>query len=262
MALTKFFTLFKRASRQQQRQPVASPQGAQPFSQAAESAWESGIGEEVGFWEYWLANGGAEYAEDFRFRFAGDSLLQAHITAVLPPTLGQTVQILDVGAGPLTYLGKQWPGHTVQITAIDPLAETYDKLLQKYRLTPPVHTQKGEGERLVEQFGEDRFDLVHARNCIDHGYDPCRAIEQMVAVTKPGGLVYMHHAVDEAKAQNFQGFHRWNLFSKAGDLFVGNLTREINVSAVLQPMADVETQLFDEGIWMINLIRKRAKAAG
>lgn len=262
MALTKFFTLFKRASRQQQRQPVTRPQAAHTPAKATESAWESGIGEEVGFWAYWLANGGAEYAEDFRFRFAAASLLQEHITAVLPLTLGQTVQILDVGAGPLTYLGKQWPGHAVQITAIDPLAEAYDKLLRKYGLTPPVRTQKGVGECLVEQFGEDRFDLVHARNCIDHGYDPCRAIEQMVAVTKPGGLVYMHHAVDEAKAQNFQGFHRWNLFSKEGDLYVGNLTREINVSAVLHPVADVETQLFDEGIWMINLIHKRTKAAG
>lgn len=258
MALTKFFTLFKRVKHQKKRRPAAKEQAASPQAAAADGGWESGIREEVGFWEYWLANAGAEYAEDFRFRFAKDSLLQAHIVTVLPPTLDQVVQILDVGAGPLTYLGKQWAGHTVQITAIDPLAEAYDQLLYKYKLTPPVRTRKGFGERLVEQFGENLFDVVHARNCIDHGYDPCLAIQQMVAVAKPGGLVYMHHAVDEAKVQNFQGFHRWNLFSKDGDLYVSSAAEEINVSAKLRPEADVETQLFDEGIWMINLIRKRA----
>ncbi|MEZ4737166.1 MAG: ATP-binding cassette domain-containing protein [Caldilineaceae bacterium] len=220
-------------------------------------AWEDGIAEEITFWEEWLATGGGKWPDDFHFRFAPDSPLQAHITQVLDIPDGTTVNILDVGAGPLTYLGKQWPGHPLTITAIDPLAEEYDQLLTKYQLTPPVRTQKGEAEQLTAHFDKDTFDLVHARNCIDHSHDPCLAIQQMVAVTKPGGLVYMHHAVNEAQQQQYQGFHQWNLFDKDGDLYAGNAKQEINLSKLLESVAEIENHLFDNGIWMVSIIRKK-----
>jgi len=218
----------------------------------------NGIAEEVYFWRQWLVTRGGQSTEEFQFRYAADSQLQGHIREVLLMRAGATVNILDVGAGPLTYLGKDWQGYSLQITAIDPLAEEYDKLLEQCQLTPSVRTQKGFAEQLVAQFGENHFDLVHARNCIDHSDDPCRAIQEMVAVVKPGGVVYMHHSVNEAKAQNFQGFHQWNLYCQDGALYVGNRTQTINVSQCLASIADVETRLFDTGIWMINLIRKRS----
>ena len=260
MFFAKLNKLFQRPNRRQPDHiPNETPQIAstEPIAQA-NLTWESGITEEVLFWQQWLSTRGGQWPEDFQFRFAPNSQLQAHIREALPIQTGATIKILDVGAGPLTCLGKQWEGYSLRITAVDPLAEEYDKLLDQYQLTPPVRTQKGFAERLVAQFGENHFDLVHARNCIDHSDDPCRAIQAMVAVAKPGGLVYMDHSVNEAKAQNFQGFHQWNLFCKDGDLYVANRTQAINVSRRLAAVADVETRLFDEGIWMANLIRKRS----
>ncbi|MEZ4861305.1 MAG: methyltransferase domain-containing protein [Caldilineaceae bacterium] len=218
--------------------------------------WQAGIVEELGFWERWLATGGGEWPADFAFRCDPCAPLQQHLIDALSHLPHSALQILDVGAGPLTYLGKVWAGHTLAITAVDPLAKEYDHLIKKYAVTPPVRTQVGFAEKLVKQFGHNRFDVVHARNCIDHSYDPCLAIEQMVAVAKPGGLVYMHHAVNEATVQQFQGFHQWNLFDEDGELCVSNQENLINMSKRLYGRATVTNQLFDNGIWMVTQIWK------
>lgn len=253
MTLRKLLTFFKRANRQPQAQPATTPS---PMS-ATEGGWESGIPLELMFWDMWLASGGEPWPEDFQYRATPNAPLQSHITDALAGHVGVHVTVLDVGAGPLTYLGKQWAGHHLTITAIDPLADDYDTLLHKHQITPLVPTQKGFAEQLVAQFGPNRFDLVHARNCIDHSNDPWRAIQEMVAVAKPGGLIYMHHAVNEAQTQNFQGFHQWNLFCKHGDLYIGDQREEINVSQRLAPLVRVESQLWHEERWMINLLWKR-----
>lgn len=256
MALNKLFTFFKRTNRREQPRSVTQSQIAPSPALASEEGWESGIPLELLFWDTWLASGGEPWPEDFQYRSTPDAPLQSHITDALAAMVGVDVAVLDVGAGPLTYLGKRWADHNLTITAIDPLADEYDTLLQKHQITPLVRTQKGFAEQLVTQFGVNRFDLVHARNCIDHSHDPWRAIQEMVTVAKPGGLLYMHHAVNEAQTQNFQGFHQWNLFCKDGDLYIGDQREEINVSQRLAPVAQVESQLWHEGSWMINLIRK------
>lgn len=248
MTLSKLFSFFQRAKRQ--TQIMLTPNKIK---------WERGIDDELAFWDAWLATGGQPWPQDFQVRWLPEAELEPRITQALADKVGVTVRALDVGAGPLTALGKRWAGHTLQITAIDPLADDYDKLLQKHGLTPLVRTQRGFAERLVEQFGQDQFDLVHARNCIDHSYDPCRAIQQMVAVAKPGGLVYMFHGINEAQTQDYYGFHQWNLFCKDNDLYIGNLRQEINMSKLLKPVADVECEIVHEHNWMVNLIRKHSR---
>ncbi len=224
---------------------------------AHEAAWQSGIATEIAFWDDFVATGGGLWPDDFQERMDPAHPLQESIIAALGKTAPPQLKMLDVGAGPLTYLGKVWPGHTLAITAIDPLAEEYAAIFQKYDLTPPIRTEIGFAERLVEQFGENQFDLVHARNCIDHGYDPALAIEQMVAVTKPGGVVYMHHAVNEATMQAYHGFHQWNLHGTPHCLYVSSRERTINVTQRLAWTADLSNQLFSNNEWIATTIRKR-----
>lgn len=267
MIFHKLFRLFTKTRGQPVNGPLPPAQATNqpahvtPASPEAEATpartWASGIAEELAFWDAWLACGGQPWPEDYQFRRQPDAPLQPRITAALGSNPGVPLQVLDVGAGPLTALGKQWDGQVLQITAIDPLAEAYDRLLESHGVTPLVRTQTGFAERLVEQFGAAQFDLVYARNCIDHSDDPCQAIQQMVAVAKPGGLVYMYHGINEAESQHFQGFHQWNLFCRAGDLYVGNLQQEINLNQLLAPVADVTSQVIPEENWMVNLIRKR-----
>lgn len=77
----------------------------------------------------------------------------------------------------------------------------------------------GEAERLADAFGENSFDLVYARNCLDHGYDPMLAIQQMLKVVRVGGVVLFEHGVNEGERQGYQGLHQWN-FCVSDDRFV------------------------------------------
>lgn len=222
-----------------------------------ESSWQTGIVDEIAFWDDYVATEGGLWPEDFQVRMDPAQQLQQHIIDVFAQDVAREINMLDVGAGPLTYVGKVWPEHILKITAIDPLAEEYATIFQKHNLTPPVRTRVGFAERLVEQFGENQFDFVHARNCIDHSYDPALAIEQMVAVTKPGGIVYMHHAMNEATMQSYQGFHQWNLYGTVHCLYVGNRERTINMTRRLAFVADLSNQLFGNNEWIVTTIHKR-----
>lgn len=148
--------------------------------------WETNLNTEIDFWDRYLKTGGLEWKEGFNERLNPKTPLEPHIEKLLPT--GE-VFILDVGAGPLTYLGKISEGRKINLTAVDPLATTYDKLLAKYDVNPPIKTVYGKAENLTDIFSENTFDLVHARNCIDHSFNPLRAFKQMVEVAKSGGFV-------------------------------------------------------------------------
>jgi SAM-dependent methyltransferase len=104
--------------------------------------------------------------------------LQSHVAAFLPDV--PCPRILDVGAGPLTILGKRLAEKDLSIVAVDPLADEYDKLLDRYAIVPPVRTIVQPAETLSKRFSPDSSDLVYARNCFEHSYDPIRAMQQML----------------------------------------------------------------------------------
>jgi SAM-dependent methyltransferase len=102
---------------------------------------------------------------------------------------------------------------------VDTLGDEYQKLLKKYGVVPLVPTQQLDAEKLSERFAPDTFDIAHARNCLDHSYDPVLAIEQMLLVTKPGGVVALVHSHNEGAVELYRGLHQWN-FRKEGDRFL------------------------------------------
>lgn len=149
--------------------------------------------------------------------------------------------VLDVGSGPLTKLGKTHPSKRLDITATDLLANDYDRLLAGFDLVPPVRTVYADAERLVDQFGRDAFDIVHAQNCIDHTADPHQAIEQMIAVTRPGGYVVLYHAENEGQREGYNQLHQWN-FTCENIAFVirDRMGRTVNVTDRLAALCEVE----------------------
>jgi ubiquinone/menaquinone biosynthesis C-methylase UbiE len=121
------------------------------------------------------------------------------------------VEILDVGAGPLTIVGKKWPGREVHITPLDPNVDGYDGLLAKHGIVPPCRTVFGLAEEL--DFPEHSFDLVHARNSVDHSKDALQAIREMVRVVKKGCFVCLNHKVSEGRLEKYAEYHQWNLIA-------------------------------------------------
>jgi SAM-dependent methyltransferase len=220
-------------------------------------AWHSGISFEEEFWDSWMREKGGrnQWHTEFLSRCSPDLPLQQHITSLIDAPPGAEVHLLDVGAGPLTLLGKQWDGRKLHITAVDPLAEQYDRLLAKYRIEPPVRTIYAEAENLRATFSADHFDLVYAQNSIDHCFNPLRAIRQMLKVVKPGCYVFLAHSVKEGKRENYIGFHQWDFYAEGGELFISNRKEVINLTRRIDRIATVNIELFEDS-WVNARIRK------
>lgn len=183
---------------------LRATQGASP-----REIWVDALDDEMAFWREWMHTQGSRWPGDYRFRLDPDSVIQENITQHLSGT-GSRVRLLDVGAGPLTVVGKHWPGHELELTAVDALADRYDALLEECKITPPVRTRRCDTERLSDVFAPDSFDVAYALNTLDHSYQPLQAIRQMVAVVRPRGTVLLQHFPNEAENENYSGLHQWN----------------------------------------------------
>jgi len=168
------------------------------------------------------------------------------------------VRVLDVGAGPLTVVGKKWAGRKIEIVAVDPLAAEYDRLLSKHGIRPVCRTTYARAEGLTGIFPAAGFDFVHARNSIDHSSDPIRTISEMLRVVKPGCWVYLEHKINEGRTENYHGLHQWNFFPRSGEFFIAGRGRfAVNVSARFRNMAETQAERKD-GSWFVVRMRKRS----
>lgn len=209
--------------------------------------WESGKADEAGWWRDWLERRSSQAATEDRKTLLHelgdpDLPLQERIVEHLSTPQGGVVSILDVGAGPMTRLGKKWEGRTVKITAIDPLADDYNHQLDEFNVAPPVRTRPGEAERLTDLFPTNHFDLVHIHNALDHSYDPLTGIRQMLEVVKPGGYVLLEHFINEAQTAGYEGLHQWNLCADDGHFVLWNRETRISVNDVVGDIAQTTVE--------------------
>jgi len=174
---------------------------------------------------------------------------------LLPKREGECL-ILDVGAGPFTFLGKKCPGLGFKIIAVDPLADEYDRILDKYSVSPIVRTEKLEAEKLTSRYAPDSFDLVYARNCIDHAYSPERAILEMVSVVKRDQYVYLVHRPNEAENEGYAGLHQWNFSADQGDFVIRSKRDKVNMTQKYKSICVIECFCEAESEWLIVTIRK------
>jgi SAM-dependent methyltransferase len=231
--------------------------------------WAEGLEEETGYWFRWLRDRDKPwpenpFPEDFPWRMDPESALQPHVGAYLPSSSPDgRVRILDVGSGPLTILGKRWGALTLDIVAVDPLADRYAELFRRFGVEAVGLPVRGEAERLTEIFDEDVFDLAYARNCLDHGYDPLLSIRQMLRVVKPGGVVLIEHATDEGEFMRYAGPHQWNFRVEDGRFVIWRPSLRVDAHAALEPLADVETTVAaGDSRYMSVALRKHRGRAG
>jgi len=226
--------------------------------------WRSGCGDEINFWDKWLGGRGLKWAEKYRERLDPYQPLQGHLSELIDARPGEYVKVLDVGAGPVSSVGKVWKDRTLTLIAVDALAKDYQVLLRKHRIEPVVRTRFSEAETLTKHFAESSFDLVHSRNSLDHSIDPIRGIDQMLRVVKNGCYVYLEHLSNEGHAENYTGLHQWNFGEENGRFVVSTRARwKINVSAVFARRAEIrtDTRTDGRGKWVIVTMRKCGGAA-
>ena len=226
--------LRRRNRRRRSRRPVAE-------------AWQAAIPGEVEFWDRWLKTGGSQWADDFAARLDPGTALQPAVANLIRGASGSVVRILDVGAGPVTFLGKTHPDHEIAITAVDALADDYNRSLDAAGIEPPVRTAHAVTEELTNTLAEAHFDIACARNTLDHSYDPIRAIREMVRCVTPGGAVLLLHYRNEAEAEDYIGLHQWNLMVEGPRYVVWRPGERHDLAAELDGEAVVEsTSVLDD----------------
>lgn len=220
------------------------------------STWEQGKDYEVNFWDKYIKSSGANYGNDYTNRTNPDHPLQPHIAKFLNHLNEPEVNILDVGAGPLTVLGKKLPSKKLKIIAVDPLADEYDEALEHADIIPLVRTTWCQGELLLERFKPASFHLTYAQNCLDHSYHPLQIIQNMLSLVKENCYVILEHAQNEAENENYRGFHQWNFTVENNDLILWNKEMTQNVTAILEPQAEVKCQFNEKLRWILVSIKK------
>jgi len=138
------------------------------------------------------AAGGRDYAyERLADRFA--QALSTYDTArrvemlvdeFLAPLPLAGVSALDAGCG-LGFFSERLALHGATVTACDIAPSLVDATRDRVGCDARV----ADVLELADTFGANRFDIVVSSECIEHTPDPGAAIEQLVAVAKPHGLI-------------------------------------------------------------------------
>lgn len=219
-------------------------------------SWLLGVDSEVKFWDYWFATKGAEWPEDFRVRLNPQREFPEYLLAGISPA---DAKILDVGAGPVTSFGFTHKGSRLDITACDPLASFYDRILEKNGVVPPVRTVTAFAEELSSFFPRNAFDLVTCSNALDHSFEPVRGIEEMLLVTKMGGRVHLTHRINEAVYGHYEGLHQWNFDAEDGRFIIWNNEQRVDVNSVFDYCAEISVNYDVAAGYVTAMFRKTAE---
>lgn len=222
--------------------------------------WRTGLPHETEFWRKQVEVGDDRWSGEIQRRLE-DRELHPNFQAAIGAPEGAHVKVLDVGSGPVSVLGNVYPGRELTIIPTDPLADEYNAMLDRAKLPARHRPVRCEAEKLVEKFGENSFDMAFCHNALDHCYDPVLAVEQMLAVVKPGMTVRLEHVQNEGVREDYVGLHQWNLTAEASgnsnstqDFVVWNPQKRVNMTQRLSRRAEVNCFLV--GDWLSVILRK------
>ena len=221
--------------------------------------WKLGIPAQISSWRKWLQRGLDGKLDAYNFRCDPDAPVQDYLTALLSQNPRDNYRILDIGAGPLTSIGKAMDNVNIEIVAIDPLAEEYQIMLDELNIHPPVTTVIGDAEKVDHYFPPESFDLICADNSLDHCYQPIEAIDSMLRILRPSGHIFLQHYVNEGIAEDYDGFHQWNFDQVDGHFCINNgKSNEIDISKRYEGSAETICKHVTllERDWLRVVIRK------
>jgi len=147
-----------------------------------------------------------------------------------------SVSIANIGSGMFSAIGDTWPTALVYIYASDILADEFNAMLKKKHIYSIIPVERQDMTELT--YDDNQFDIVHCVNAIDHCYNPMEALLEMYRVCKPGGWIYLCHYVDNAKYENYSGFHLWNITPIGMDCKIWSGDEEFYLSKVISSFSN------------------------
>lgn len=172
--------------------------------------WVTGIKGEIEFWNDYISNegGGSFYGFEKtvspkrKFELEDDIPMEKY---------GQKFRFLDVGAGPFSRCGRVTTKVELEAISVDPLADAYNYIKEKYHVDNGVKLESGFVELLNRKYASNSFDMVHMSNALDHSFNAIDGIFQMIYICKIGGKIVLRHHENEAENEGYVGLHQWNL---------------------------------------------------
>lgn len=151
--------------------------------------------------------------------------------------------VLDVGSGVVSILNGLVP-----VDSFDPLGELYQFVFdyKSHGLKHPIAV-------LAEEiYINELYDIVHISNALDHTQDPFTAYNRLMDAVKPGGYLIVQGFENEATAENWQGFHQWNISVVANSL---KITGKETEQYFYNPFKVIKIN-FEQKTWFIWIIQK------
>lgn len=169
--------------------------------------WDAGVAEEIQWWWTWIntlrRQGRLDnwaHLRDRPFPFEAD-------IAAFPD--GAALRCLNIGCGPRPDMGEQSAGK-IAFVHMDPLARAYNKLMAFLDAPGGGDVVFGAVE-LLDRLDVGRFHFISAKNCLDHAFDVPAGLSQMAGALEDRGVILLGHYENEAEAQGYLGFHKWNI---------------------------------------------------
>jgi SAM-dependent methyltransferase len=212
---------------------------------ATDSIWHNNIDSELRHWESWLGDPAFENLRRQRLEFSKAISADLVRLARVPP--GATIRVIDVGSGPISTVGRTSPTNPVELTCTDALADQYNRLLDRFGFASLPRIAPVKGETLADVFGENRFNIVHCSNALDHFENPALSLQHMYRICKPGGVVVILSIEDEGEREKYSGLHQWNLHADDHGFWLWNRTSRRNLLAELPRAAEFEWRYVDHG---------------
>ena len=210
-----------------------------------------GFESEVAFWDDYLAarpRGIADRAERER---AFPRELRAYLESERARTGGKPA-IIEVGPGPVSLLAWGVEARLMDLAAVDPLADAYAAMLERYGIAYPVRPQAGCGEDLLEGFAPGSFDAAYASNSLDHTRAPRRVLENLRALVRPGGRIVLEGFRREGTNAGWEGLHQHDLVPCEGQLLhfdrerrLTNLTKGLGLRCLVERVTPFEERGID-----------------
>jgi hypothetical protein len=208
---------------------------SETYQYYAANEWIRRRDSEITFWKRWVASKGLQWQKDFSKRVSPDlelppfiekQLLQAGVDSNTP------LRILDVGSGPLTFVGTQSRTFKeVEVVPIDPLADFYNGILAENHISPPNPTTKGSVENLLGLFPPKSFHCIWICNALDHSYDPLMGLITILTLITDRGIALVGFHPREATHGKYQGLHQWDFcISDKGDFLIERLGLSLNIT--------------------------------
>jgi len=152
--------------------------------------------------------------------------------------LGKSVDILDVGSGPISVAGSSDLTGAFQVnrTCHDPLGNFYADLLNRNGIESPKYISCPAEDLSAHTDGKS-FDYIFCRNALDHASSAPDAIKSIYGILKKGGIIRLRHYTNEAIYANYSGFHRWNFMNVGTECILFSQSKSVLINALLPEAA-------------------------